>query len=446
MSERGVVTGSGSGLAEPLAADREEERGWRPWRTVGIAALAALVFVMLFPAVVSRYVAVPYVVFTLLWVYAVTALMRREGLGARLAVVIAAPALVFAATYYVFSLPPVLVEPLGVLPAVIRAYLLVPPLAIVAGALLLRDPVLPLFLRMLRIGAAVLAVLALVEHIRGSFLFPGGISEIGLEKFTSVNGDSFLGGGVRAVVATEHPLVLAAILATTLPITLARVTALRLAEALLLLLGIAATDSAGPFGLGIIAVLIVLLVPRSIRSSALVRPSTAAIAFTGMVVLCALLATFVWEPAVDERAGVDASTQYRFALYALAPDILADYPLGYGIGEKPAGVLLLEHNGIPLDVSKTVDSELVLLMIQFGIVGALAFLTVLWLGVRRLAAGGEGRLLSAMLVMLTACGLFLALHTWSGLAPLWEILIGAVIATHRSPRKGDPAVSPSEGQ
>lgn len=413
-----------------------------------VAALSAFVLIVLFPYFVGRVISLPYATFAVLWVYAVTALLRREGVTVKLALLITIPALTLLASYYFFALPDILTQSFGVLPAVIRAYLLVPPVAVVAGLLLLRDPLLPVFLRVLRIGAAALAVLAVVEYLRGSFLLPGNVSEIGLRKFQTVGGDGLTGGGgIRALVATEHPLVLATLLAAALPVALwGRRSPLRLAEAGLLLLGIYATGSTGPLVLGVLCIALAVFTPRRLRGADAVPRTLAAWALGVVFAVFAVLSVLVWEPVVDERSGADASTQYRFALFAMIPRIIAEHPFGFGIGQVPEGQLLIQHDGPVLDVATTVDSELVLLVIQFGLLGVAVFAAIVWVAVRGLLGGPDGRLLAAMLVMSTACGLFLSLHTWSALAPFWEVLIGAGIAAISSPRKGDEYPPRRRGQ
>ncbi|MCU1569992.1 MAG: hypothetical protein JWR33_733 [Naasia sp.] len=401
-----------------------------------VVALAALLAGTFFPYLVGAALQLSYLMFGALWLYSVLALLRREGAGIRLASAILFPALLVAAAYFVYSLPDVLTAPLGVLPGVIREYLLVPPVAIMAGALLLRDSLLPLFLNLLRIFALLTAVLAVVEYLRGGFLFPGNVSELALRKFQTVNVDSLPGGGIRALVATEHPLILAALLAAALPLSLRRRSLLGVVEAVVLIAGIFATGSVGPLGLAVAALLIGLLLPSSRRGRSLLGAAATGWLYLAGVAVFLALTVLVWSPVVDQRAGADASTQYRFALYALIPRIISTHFFGYGVGEVPAGELFLNHNGPALDVANTVDSELMLLVIQGGIIGLALFFGVLWIAVRFVTRGGEGQALAVVLLLTTLSGFFLALHVWSSMGAFWEVLLGAGIAAMVRPRTG----------
>lgn len=403
-------------------------------RVLAFAGFLAGVF---FPYLVQRAVPLPYEMFAVLWLYSVAELVRRDRLSLRVAAVIVLPALLLVSSYYFFSLPAAVTTQFGVFGGVIREYLLVPPIAVVAGALLLRDPRLPLMLQLVRAVALITAVLAVVEYLRGSFLFPGNVSVVGLSRWKSADLDSLPGGGLRALVATEHPLVLGALLATAVPLALRRPRSpRRLVEAVVLLAGIYATGSSGPLLLAVGVVLVGLLLPQARWGRPILPAAGAKAIFVAALGVFLALTVFVWQPVVDQRTGVDASTQYRFALYSLLPRIISTHFFGYGVGEVPAGRLLLEHNGPSLDAATTVDSELMLLVIQGGVIGLLLFSVILFVAYRALLRAGEGQVIAAMLFVLTMSGLFLALHVWASMGPFWEVLIGAVIASWSRPRKG----------
>lgn len=261
--------------------------------------------------------------------------------------------------------------------------------------------------------SAVMALAALVEYISGQSL-------IGRAEFEYLARE----GGVRALVASDHPLVLGGLLLAAMPLVYALNGSWRYVGSVVLLVGIWSTGSRGPLGIALI-VFCVAVAPGLAR---LVRKlyRVVVIAIIALFVLVSVLAIWVWKPEIWGFSSFEYSTNYRFAIYALVPMILAQLPLGYIFGSIPPGAWVLpsEWRGLR-DVSITVDSEVVLLVFQVGWLGLLSYvgLTMMCgLSLRYdLAVGG-------MALAVSLSGMFLALHAWDGLGAVWWVSIGTAAA------------------
>ena len=239
-------------------------------------------------------------------------------------------------------------------------------------------------------------------------------------------------GGARALLAADHSLVLGAILAACVPLVYLSKVRWPIVYALVLVAGSWATGSRGPT---VIAGLVALtyLVPASEK---LLRKYYRAlmVGTAAFLVAVGLMSVFVWKPIAAGEIGTSYSTDYRTALYAELPHILAARPLGYGIAGLPPDEWLIDSRlfGVQ-DVATTIDSEVVLSASNFGVLGVAAFLFALFycglLAIRSDAYLG----LASSVVSFT--GMFLALHAWDSLGPMWYLLIGMSVFVVRNSRR-----------
>ena len=91
-----------------------------------------------------------------------------------------------------------------------------------------------------------------------------------------------------------------------------------------------------------------------------------------------------------------------------------------------------------LDVSETVDSELVHTALDFGYLGLALLAAVVVVVLCRLRADSWW---SHLALLITAAGLYLSIHSWLSLLSLWAIALGAVVAN--PPPRSDADLTPA---
>ncbi len=101
-----------------------------------------------------------------------------------------------------------------------------------------------------------------------------------------------------------------------------------------------------------------------------------------------------------------------------------------------------------LDISDTVDSELVNTALEFGYAGLAVLALIVVLVIRRLRAD---RWWTHMAALITAAGVYLSLHSWLSLLSLWAIILGAAdrepaIAIEWQPHTGGLAAKLPSGR
>ncbi|WP_454811335.1 O-antigen ligase family protein [Paenarthrobacter nitroguajacolicus] len=299
-------------------------------------------------------------------------------------------------------------------------YTLLYPIAGIAGFVLMRAGKGAIFAR-IYVGISILmGVLATFERLSGKFLVAGTYESA--ERLVR-------DGSIRGIVFSEHPLVLSVLLVASIPL-ISKVIPWQwlcfLAYAVVIA-GIAATNSRGAMVL-----LLVWLVVRlgSKYNSLRVGFSRAlkVLLITGAIAVFIALLFGSGGDQLSSSTAVDASAEYRSTLYNFAVQSLFDRPLGWGISGLPEGTYLAPSYFGTLDISKTVDSELALTIFDFGWPGLIAFAAVSWglLQSPRLASPyGQAALL------VTASGLYLALHAWTGLGTLWWLLAGLAFGSEQ---------------
>ena len=247
----------------------------------------------------------------------------------------------------------------------------------------------------------------------------------------------------RAVVGSDHPLVLGLLLAASIPTTSVLRNKRQVLVAFSLLIGgVYATGSRGPLVISLVAgaCLIVLRNPKWRESVS--GPLNFVIVF-GFLVL-SYFAAFVWSSEIVGSSGYDYSSGYREALYSLLPQMLTDFPFGAGFGDLPSGVYTINSDFLGLqDVSRTIDSEVVYLALQAGLFGVGIYLAAIWISARALRFDAT---VAIFALTLGLGGLFLALHAWDSVGPIWLLAVGlsAGVASPRRFRAIDP-VRPAAG-
>lgn len=295
-----------------------------------------------------------------------------------------------------------------------RSVLITPVLAI-TGFFLARASRLRVFLIAFGWVGALASVLALVELLQGRSLF--GFDSVVREQARSV-------GTTRALVASDHVLVLGALLAAAaVGFAVTRTRWWPIGSAITLV-GCYSTGSRGPIALA--AFLIAFVALRGV-SRRVLRGWIPAAVLVAVLTTIAVLAYTRWTTYVAGTTGEAYSANYRPALYAFLPSILREVPFGYGFRSVPKGTWLLQSQLLGTrDITETVDSEVVYSAFTFGIIGV-AIVVGAMVVAARASALGTNLDLPALTIGLS--GLFLALHAWDSIGQLWLLLTGAAIAT-----------------
>lgn len=305
-------------------------------------------------------------------------------------------------------------------------YTLLLPLAAIAGALIAGSQVREWFGRALVAAALLSSLVAIIE--------------LALDVHVADRGDATAGlvrdGMTRAVVLTEHPLVLSALIVASLPF----LWAMRLkwwvsaALSVLMIAGVYATGSRG--GLALVAAFVVILViVRRWPAASAGRPGLRIAVATGVALALAvvlLVSGFLQADLLTSDDPETASLQYRLVLYQKVLDSLGTHPFGWGIGGLPAGVYLVPSPFGVHDISVTIDSEIALLAFDAGIIGVLVFIALVgFLCSRWVLASPFGQ--SALL--LAGAAFYLAIHAWTGLAVIAVLIVGGAVADGFRPRQ-----------
>ncbi|WP_158590154.1 hypothetical protein [Amnibacterium setariae] len=395
------------------------------------AALAAFVIACFCPFLIERVTSPAIFAALVLWVFVLVELARRRAAQAALGVWIGLPVVLLVVAYALNTLPEVQRAALGALPGAFGQFGVELPVAAVAGALLVRSGRARWAATSVRATAVLCALGAVLERRTGRQLFLGNVVNTNFGYTQQVQGAALTdSGALRGIVAADHPLVLALLLATTVAIVLVGpLRPVKLIEVGLLLAGIWATDSSGPLAVAVLAVAVRLVVALADRAAIPVVPSRRLVRIVAVVAVSAFLlaATFLWHPVIDPSV-LDQSTLYRFALFSFIPVAIAARPLGFGLIGPPRGTFVVESPGHPLDIAATVDSELVLMVLRFGLVGLLVFLAIAWIGIRGVLDRRALRRGGGALAVMTACGAIVAIEVWPTVSAAWVLLMGFTLA------------------
>jgi hypothetical protein len=284
------------------------------------------------------------------------------------------------------------------------------PLAAAAGFVLLRAGRLAQYCSWLLAVGAVTVVAALYERFRSVSL---------LNSHHSLYVES---GRTRAIVGAEHPLVLAAMFLVLIPIAMWLGGRWRFALALWLLAGIYCTGSNGPLIVGAVVTALCVLPPLSRFVFSSWRPLICLLIVIALGI--GIGAGFFWDANIHGASASDSSNEYRGSLYYLMLKMIQHQPFGYGFGGLPTDAYRVEATRGIIEVAKSIDSDLVLAVSQFGIFALVGFAAIaavaVFAAVRHNAVG-----LSALSVSLV--GLFMAVRSWTSLGTCWFFLFGACL-------------------
>ncbi|GAA4753662.1 hypothetical protein GCM10025783_28210 [Amnibacterium soli] len=418
---------SAPAIAVPVAG----ARSIRGVLAVQHGALAAFVVACFAPYLVRSVASPAIFASVVLWAFVAAELVRRQAAAAAFAVWIAVPVVLLCIAYGLNTLPDVAKAAAGELPAAFGQFGVELPIAAVAGALLVGSGRTRGVARVVRVVAAGCALAALIERRTGRQFFPGNVVNTNFGYTQQVQGAALTdSGALRGIVAADHPLVLALLLATTVAIVLAGpLRPARFLELGVLLAGIWATDSSGPLAVALLAVVLRCAAPVLRRAGVhhgIGLPAARVLFALGVSALL-LAAAFVWHPVIDPGA-LDQSTLYRFALFSFIPVAIAAQPFGYGLAGPPRGLFVVESPGHPLDVAATVDSEAVLMVLRFGLIGLLVFLAIAWISTRAVLDRSSLRAGGGALAVMTGCGAIVAIEVWPTVSAAWVLLIAFTLS------------------
>ncbi|MFJ4226074.1 O-antigen ligase family protein [Paenarthrobacter nicotinovorans] len=300
-------------------------------------------------------------------------------------------------------------------------YTLLFPIAALTGWLLARST------KHLSVSRAYVSVsiamglLSVFERLSATFLVAGSYENAGR---------LIRDGSIRSIVFAEHPLVLSVLLICSLPfVPLAfKRRWLQMAAYATIIAGTVCTNSRGALVLVGIWILLRVVIRLGLLRSGVTRAVKASTAVVASIAFIGLMLGN-GSDQLESSSALDASAEYRTALYTFAARSLIEQPFGWGISGLPEGTYMVASFFGTLDISNTVDSEVALTIFDFGWIGLLAFAVIAFGLVRphRLSSHyGQAALLA------TASGLYLAIHAWVGLGSLWWLLLGLAFGAKKS--------------
>ena len=262
-----------------------------------------------------------------------------------------------------------------------------------------------------------MAALAVFERLQNAFLLAANYENAGR---------LVRDGAIRSIVGAEHPLVLSVLLVAAIPLIQTAFTSLvlRTGAYALIIGGIVSTNSRG----ALVLVCMWFFIATALRSGLLARTRTSVfrvLAAASLLIGLTWILTGSGSDSLSSTSAVDASAEYRSSLYLFATQSLLEQPWGWGLTGLPAGVYVVASYFGSLDVAVTIDSEVALLMFDFGWLGVIGFISLVLFLLRaeRLKSPiGQAALL------LSASGFYLALHSWSGLGSAWFLLLGLSVS------------------
>jgi hypothetical protein len=287
--------------------------------------------------------------------------------------------------------------------------LLLLPLSAAAGWVLARTARIVPYLSWLLVVATITVLPAIYEYVAD-------VSLINAHVFVR-NGQN------RAVVGSDHPLVLGALFLALIPIAMYLGGRYRYLCSIWLYVGIVTTGSNGSKLIGAVVLAVCLVPPLARAVLSTWRPLTVLLA--GIAGVLFVGSNWIWTTQIHGISTTDVSNQYRGALYALLPHLLHARPFGYGLSGLPPDTLTVSTTSGILDISKSVDSEMVYGATQFGYIAVLLFAVVAVVGARAAVVNNAIGLSS---LSTTLVGLFLAIHSWNSLGTFWFLGFGACAA------------------
>jgi hypothetical protein len=380
-----------------------EAVAWALWLQVFCSALLAQMAPVRFILIATLAVGAATLSFA-----ATTARARRlPGISLTLAFLAAGALLVLTRTSLLPTADPVLQE------RVVRYFVLL-PLALASGVLSVQANCARTMLAPLRTLGLTFALLACAERTLGRALW---VQAPIIQR----------GGEQRAIVFSEHPIVLGVLLLAALAVLSDEHRPIRKVLCqVIVVLGIYSTGSRGPLLMALLFLAwhygTLLRGPR-FRALAIVASS---LSFFLFFTVGSML---IWDPIVTGTDEASISASYRYGIYATVPQQVYSHPGGLGIFGLPSSTLWIPTPGGPVDIAESIDSEPVLLAYELGYFGLLMFL-IIWYVNTIAAIRGEWATTAGLLV--TLAGLTVAIHSWTSAGPMWTLLTGMSLATLRS--------------
>lgn len=296
------------------------------------------------------------------------------------------------------------------------------PLSVLTGWMLVRSGKIVQYLSWLLVVGVLTVIPAVYEYRTNTrvlrlvynYLFP----------HLTVDAAPFVRNGhTRAIVGSDHPLVLGAFFLALIPIAMYLGGRYRYVAAVALYVGIWTTGSNGPEIVGglMLAVCLIPAIARAVLSSR--QPLIAFL--TAIAIFLSVGAIWFWTPQIHGVSTTDASTGYRGALYDLLPQLLAHRPFGYGLSGLPSNTWYVSTTTGVVDIANSIDSELVYSVAQFGYIALFVFVLIAVFGA---LAAVRNQAIGLSSLSTTLVGLFLAIHAWQSLATLWYLGFGACAA------------------
>jgi hypothetical protein len=231
----------------------------------------------------------------------------------------------------------------------------------------------------------------------------------------------FIEGGIaRAVVGSSHPLVLGVLFAALIPWGVSRNLLPRVCWASWMAIGAYCTGSEGPTYISIALMFVVIAPP--LRELIARRIAIAYLAFFIVLATLVYYSAFVWDIYVQGADSVSFSRGYREGMYSLFIDVVLAHPLGYQGAGIPTGewLLVTQYKGVR-DLAVSIDSELVYLAFEWGIVGCAFFIFTVLVGLK---CYRYNQSVALTLLALSGCGFFVATHAFLELGIFWMLAIG----------------------
>lgn len=298
-----------------------------------------------------------------------------------------------------------------------QRYLVIFPIAFITGHLILSTGHIRNFLQAYLSVALVMAFLSIVENQVGRSLIGDDDRFAFIARLREF----------RSAVAAEHPLILGIYLAVAI-VTVAAFSlsaVQRVSVCTVLILGILSTDGRVPLIIGVSAAVLICCFKDATLGSLASKRSWLIVGTISAWSLIAYLSVFQWTNSAYGATAADSSAAYRPAIYSFIPDILSRSYSGIGFADVPQGLWLIRGRSVTYDLANTVDSEVVLLALRFGIFGLLSFAAIwsLFIATCRLDP-----VIGAMGIVLLVTGFSTAISAWNTLGSFAFMIIGLAFA------------------
>lgn len=233
-------------------------------------------------------------------------------------------------------------------------------------------------------------------------------------------------GEIRAQGLFPHPIVAGVICMTVAVwaiITPRLAFFSRVALVVVALGGSLSTQSRGPLVAGLVGLAVAVLLRWVGKSPSGRRYLLGALVLAGVAVVAFLLST-VATTYIGGSNEAQASANYRLALITSGTAAIAENPFGFGPGQVPAGVLLVDSIYGVLDLSQSIDNGFLLLAFEYGVPTTILLFVFVWAALSGQRSSPDSTAM-ALLAVLLFTGIFVSITSW---AP-YTFLLAQVVAT-----------------